>query len=216
MVKKLLLSSCLLVSSYVISRDTSYQDWRRVDGPCKCTFGWIDEEEEKKKEIAYRIGEDSVDFYVDIIISLGQGRLFQDLKRLHKRFEELVKLGNSLTGKEELREMIEVLFSRLPLRQRAAAVRGMIKGMEKINVQEFVEKARFDDWQVQIFKQMHEFYLKHLRAFSLLNPDLWDHYSNVHMVEYSTFFNTMSSTIKNELGIDATPSPCFPRQEAAR
>ncbi len=227
MVKKVLLSSCLLVSSFVMAKkelkNEAFMHRPRLQSHTQ------KEESENKKKIAEQMGEDSIDLLVDFAVSLGQGRFFQDLQRLNARLKKSLRTVYSLNGgkrtliktSREFNDSKEVesarqiiLFPGLPLELKKAVIRGMVKRIEQVNVQEFGRDAHLVPWQMRIFEDAHEFALKHLRALSQLHPDEWNNYNNAHFIEGQAFFCDIANRINKELGNDATPY--FPRGDAVR
>lgn len=165
MVKKaFVLSACLLASSPLIVAESR---------PGACTFREPGSNSEPRA-LGYDIegeakfyGEEAVHFLVDACMLLGRGL------ELKKALDQLrVKDGGS----------VDIFNSRVSPRLQLPFMKGILAGLEKINIDEFVAKCHLAKTREHavLIEDAYHFLLKHLRALVAQDPQDWGRYCSQH------------------------------------
>lgn len=141
---------------------------------------------------AYSWGEEAVKFVTDYCIELGQGNFFKSLKGMYTR-------GYAMSY-----SLNKILATGSEAQCRAAFVKGFASQLEKLNIDEFVQKARFADWQVKHVIETLEFVRRHVHAEALLQPQDYARYENEHAKEFFAFFYLKWMAFAHELQLPPT------------
>lgn len=138
---------------------------------------------------AYAMGESVIKWIEEYCIEMGQGNFWERLKDMAQSFvilkqsaDQLVKLDRNTSSEMQ-----------------HAFMQGISARLDKLNLDEFIKKARFAQWQCPIVQELFQFLRLHAKNMANIHPREWPNYQQVHFAEFVAFFGKLGSKIEEEL-----------------